>query len=216
MPPEERWLSLFPLNTVLFPNAALPIQVFEERYRLMIQHCLDADSKFGVVLIKAGFEVGQPAVPYSIGTVAHIVQVSRVSEGRMFISVAGKQRFIIKNITQYRPYMAAQVELVDDDADARVPPTEIAAIRRAMTRHVKLVLGLRGGWVREARLPSDPVLLSYFIAGTLQVELSEKQALLEELSASRRLGAELDLLRRETDALKRRVARTLRQRFSRQ
>ena len=78
MPPEARWLPLFPLNTVLFPSEALPLQIFEERYKQMMQDCLDSDSKFGVVLIKSGSEVGEPAIPHSMGTVAHIVQVNRV------------------------------------------------------------------------------------------------------------------------------------------
>ena len=213
---QERHIPLFPLNTVLFPNASLPLQIFEERYKLMMQHCLDGDSKFGVVLIRSGPEVGEPATPYSTGTVAHIVQVNRVEGGRMFISVRGEQRFLIKSITQYRPYLAAQVELLEDDAEALVPPTEMEAIRQAVTRHFTLALGLRGGWVREARIPADPLVLSYFIAGILQVGLPEKQALLEEPSVSKRLEAELDLLRREAEALKRRVALELRRRFSRQ
>ena len=54
MPPLVRSLPLFPLNTVLFPDATIPLHVFEERYRLMIQMCLDGDSMFGVVLIKSG------------------------------------------------------------------------------------------------------------------------------------------------------------------
>ena len=54
MDSEERVLPLFPLNTVLFPGAALPLQIFEERYKQMLQDCLAADSRFGAVLIKEG------------------------------------------------------------------------------------------------------------------------------------------------------------------
>ena len=45
MPPEARWLPLFPLNTVLFPSDALPLQIFEERYKQMMQDCLDSGGK---------------------------------------------------------------------------------------------------------------------------------------------------------------------------
>ena len=216
MPPEARWLPLFPLNTVLFPSDALPLQIFEERYKQMMQDCLDSDSRFGVVLIKAGSEVGEPAIPHSTGTVAHIIQVNRVEDGRMFISVAGQQRFVIKEITQHRPYMAAQVELLGDELDEDIPPTEMQAIRQVVNEHVRLSLGLRGGWVREARAPSDPAALSYYIAGLLPVGPQEKQALLEEPTVSKRLEAELDLLRREVEPMKRRVASELRSRYSRQ
>ena len=51
---EERWLPLFPLNMVLFPGMSIPLNIFEERYKLMINSCLENDSKFGVILIKAG------------------------------------------------------------------------------------------------------------------------------------------------------------------
>ena len=138
MSAEERSLPLFPLNTVLFPNASLPLQIFEERYKLMMQHCLDGDSKFGVVLIKTGSEVGEPAVPYSTGTLAHIVQVNRVRDDRMFISVTGRRRLNIKNIIQYRPYLAAQVELLEDESGEWVPPTEMGAIRNATTQYIRL------------------------------------------------------------------------------
>ena len=216
MSPETRWLPLFPLNTVLFPNAHMPLQVFEERYKTMMQHCLDGDSRFGVVLIRSGSEVGEPAEPQTVGTVAKIIQVNRVSDDRMFISVEGERRFQIKEITQRTPYMAADVELLEDDTEELVPPTEMEAIRLAIANHVKLAMGLNGGWVRDARSPSDPTELSYFIAGTLQVGLQEKQSILEEDSVARRLELELDLLRRESEGMKRRVARELRQRFGRQ
>ena len=72
MSPEERSLAIFPLNTVLFPDVALPLQIFEERYKIMLQDCLDSDSRFGIVLIKAGAEVGEPAIPHSVGTMASL------------------------------------------------------------------------------------------------------------------------------------------------
>ena len=213
---RERLLPLFPLNTVLIPNTSLPLQIFEERYKLMLQHCLDGDSRFGVVLIESGSEVGDPAKPFSTGTVAHISDVKRLEGDRLLISVTGEQRFQIKNITQYRPYMTAQVELLEDDSEVWVPPTEMEAIRQAAAQHIRLVLGLRGGWVREPRMPKAPVALSYFIAGILQVTLAEKQTLLEEPSTPKRLEAELDLLRREAEGLKIGVARELRRRYGRQ
>lgn len=217
MSPQERWLPLFPLNMVLFPKASMPLQIFEERYKQMVEECLDRDSKFGIVLIKAGTEVGEPAIPHSVGTLANIVQVNRIDQGRLLLSITGEQRFRIKNITQYRPYIAADVELLDDDeTETWVPDTEMKAIHAALTEHYRLTLGLAGGWVREARAPSDPLALSYFIARIIQVKLTDKQALLEEPSAAKRLEAELDLLRREAQPLKRRVAQELLQRLSKQ
>ncbi len=212
---EERILPLFPLNTVLFPNASLPLQIFEERYKQMLEDCLQADSRFGVILIKAGAEVGEPAIPYSIGTVAHIIQVQEARGGRRFISALGERRFRIKEITQYRPYISAQVEIIEDEGDDWLPHSEMDAVRVAVTEYVRLIMGLKGGWTRSPKLAPDPVTLSYYIAGLMEIRLPEKQTLLEESSASKRLEAELDLLRREVEPLKKRVSNELRKRFSR-
>ena len=53
-----RRLPMFPLGTVLFPYAVLPLHVFEPRYRALTEHCLAGDGCFGVVLIERGSEVG--------------------------------------------------------------------------------------------------------------------------------------------------------------
>ena len=216
MPQPERWLPLFPLNTVLFPSASMPLQIFEERYKLLLQHCLDRDSKFGVVLIKSGSEVGEPAIPHTTGTMAHIVQVNKADGDRFFVSVTGLQRFQIRNITQYRPFLGAEVELLEDESDHAVPTDMQDAVRDAAARYVRLNLGLGGGWTRDVRLPSDPVRLANSIAGLLQVSLEDKQALLEEPSTVTRLETELSMLEGEVATLERRVYRELGGKFGRQ
>ena len=209
MSPQQRSLPLFPLNVVLFPNAVIPLHVFEERYKLMVQRCLDSDSRFGVVLIKSGDEVGGPADPHSIGTLARIAEVERFDDGRMLLSVVGEKRFRILELTEREPYLEGLVEVLDEDVDVSLTPAEISTIREAVTRHVRLLLGLGGGWTREATMPDAPVALSYFIGSVLQSGLPEKQALLEEPSTAKRLEAELLMLEREAVELRERVAREL-------
>ena len=169
-----------------------------------------------MVLTKAGSEVGEPAIPHSVGTVAQIDQVNKADDGRMLIGVTGHQRFKIKEIAQYRPYIAAPVELLEDAAGTTLPSEEMEDVREAVTEHIRLTVGLRGGWIREARVPSDPVALSYHVARVLMVGFPEKQALLEEASTSSRLEAGLRLLRREEEGLRKRVAQEMGKRYSRQ
>ena len=76
-----QWLPLFPLNAVLFPHMALPLHIFEPRYRQMIGDCLEEGHSFGVVAIREGTETG-PATPYEVGTLAKIVRIDRLDEGR--------------------------------------------------------------------------------------------------------------------------------------
>ena len=215
MDSEERVLPLFPLNTVLFPGAALPLQIFEERYKQMLQDCMATDSRFGAVLIKEGVEVGGPAVPHTTGTVAEIVQVSDEQRGRFLISCVGRQRFHIKSISDELPYLSGSVELLAEEADQGVTPELTAAVREAVAAYLALVSGLGGGWVRDVPVPTEPVSLSYLAAAALQVDTARKQALLEEPTASSRLRSALSLLNGSTEELRRRVEEGLSQRFSR-
>ena len=206
---QQRLLPLFPLDAVLFPNATMPLHVFEERYKLMVRHCLDRDSEFGVVLIRSGSEVGDPAEPHSIGTLARIVEVDRLDDGRMNIAVRGQSRFSITEITQLRPYLEAQVETLVNDEGTTLPAPEMAAARQALARHIRLLLGLRGGWVREPGIPEHPAAMSFRMATVLQVDLVQKQALLEESSTAVRLRTARRLLSQEAEGLKARVAEEL-------
>lgn len=215
MSTEERTLPLFPLNTVLFPGAALPLQIFEDRYKQMLQDCLAADSRFGAVLIKEGVEVGGPAVPHPVGTVAEIIQVSDEQRGRYLISSVGQQRFQVKTISDELPYLSGSVELLAEEADEDATPALIASVREAVAAYLALASGLGGGWVRDVPLPTEPVSLSYLAAAAVQVDTAQKQALLEEPTASSRLRLALSLLDRSTEEIRRRVEEGLSQRFSR-
>lgn len=218
MPPElpdRRTLPLFPLNTVLFPGASLPLQIFEERYKRLLQDCLDSDERFGIVLIKSGDEVGQPAIPYPVGTVAHITQVNEMRGDRFLIAVTGEWRFKINTITRHRPYITADVSILPDvDSEEARPESE--SILRQLNEYLSLITGLQGGWTSEVRTSRDPAALSYFIAETLLIDLSEKQQLLEKPSTVSRLEAEAEVLNRDIDQLRERVASELRAKFSRQ
>jgi Lon protease-like protein len=71
-------LPLFPLHTVLCPGIALPLHIFEDRYRELVRHCIDTSSPFGIVLIRDGREVGGGSISFSaVGTFAEIRQAGR-------------------------------------------------------------------------------------------------------------------------------------------
>ena len=178
MHPLERSLPLFPLSTVLFPNATIPLHIFEERYKLMLQHCLESDSRFGVILIKSGIEVGGPVEPFSIGTIAHITKIDKVESDRMYISVTGERRFRIKNLNQYTPYMSAVVDIIYDEEDKDPEPDRVEEIIGKVNEYARLILGLRGGWVNKTKIPSEPQALSYLIGTMMKLELIQKQSLL--------------------------------------
>jgi Lon protease-like protein len=181
-------LPLFPLNTVLLPNTTLPLHIFEERYKTMINRCIEERAPFGVVLIRSGEEVGGDAEPYEIGCTARIVQIDRRPDGRMNLLTFGDDRFRILSLDRSAPYLQGDVELLAS-TDVEAPEvTDLTARVVALFReHFRLVLALTGQWLREFDLPKEPEVLADFLAGNLELPVEKKQELLETLSVPVRL-----------------------------
>jgi Lon protease-like protein len=199
---RKRVLPLFPLEqVVLFPGMSLPLRIFEERYKVMIGACQVTDQLFGVVLIRSGREVGDPAEPEPIGCTARMVRVDRIPDGQMHILTIGEQRFRLIGQARVMPegYLVGDVELLPDGPAGAVESKLVASVTQEFTRYQQAILGLTGRTdpVSAPELPSDPVRLSYRIAATLFVEPQERQRLLETDDVVGRLQQELALLKRE-------------------
>ncbi len=190
-------LRMFPLNTVLFPGAALNLHIFEPRYRQMIAECLDANEAFGVVLIRDGDEAGDPDVqPHEVGTTAEIAEVTPLPSGRYYLTSTGGRRFRIINVVSREPFLSCDVEYIDEG------PSDTGAIDRLSTEiatefreYLGLIVAFSGNSA-DIDVPDDPVRASYVIGDALQVADTLKQQLLELASAEERLDAELGFLRR--------------------
>jgi len=196
-------LPLFPLHAVLFPGMPLPLHVFEERYRQMMQMVLEQDKQFGVVLIREGKEVGGPAVPYRWGTVARITALQNLPDGSMNLWTVGEQRFRIVKIVQHEPFLLAQVMLLPDVCDTcehRVLHIVHHATDR-LEQYVRLLFSPEGGKHFVIELPNNPRVLANTIGAILQVPLAQKQKLLEIDDVVQRLEAGLALLDEEIEKL---------------
>jgi hypothetical protein len=140
-------IPLFPLHTVLSPGLALPIHVFEERYRVLVRHCIDRASPFGVVLIREGSEVApgdgraQELSIASVGTLAEIREASQHRDGRWDLLTVGVGRFAIRAVrTDVEPYLVADVEaLDDDDGDADEAAALVARVTRRFVDYLRLL-----------------------------------------------------------------------------
>lgn len=89
---------LFPLNAVLFPGSTLALRIFEARYLDMVRECARNNVEFGICLIMEGREVGEPALPAAVGTLARIVDFDTLPDGLLGISVCGGARFRVQKI----------------------------------------------------------------------------------------------------------------------
>jgi Lon protease-like protein len=127
-------IPLFPLEVVLFPEAALPLHIFEDRYKEMVNVCLAEKSAFGVVCAqREGLSV--------VGCTAEILRIlERYPDGRMDILCQGAERFEIENLDNSRSFLQAEVDFFGDDG---VPATR-AMREECISLHFE-VLELMGG-----------------------------------------------------------------------
>ncbi len=133
-------LPLFPLHSVLSPGIALPLHVFEERYRVMVRRCLDTSSPFGVVLIREGSELAPPSgeadlAIAGVGTFAEIREASRHPDGRWDLLVVGTGRFSVLEVdAEGEPYLVAEVEPLPDEMGDRAAAERL--VRRVGARFI--------------------------------------------------------------------------------
>ncbi len=198
-------LPLFPLHAVLFPGMPITLHIFEERYKLMIRHCLEQTLTFGVVLIEHGVEaLGPLPVPHSIGCTAQILQVEKLSQGRLNISAVGRNRFVIETLdTQTQPYLIGHVRLIP------LPGDDTTVLRQA-DRRLRGWVGRylqaleRAGQINNAplqQLPHDPLTFAYLAATLLQIPPLQKQTLLAATDALQLVTSLNALYRREVTLL---------------
>jgi len=115
-------LPLFPLNTVLFPGGRLPLRIFEQRYMDMAKACLRDQSPFGVCLIREGREVGAPAIPADVGTLARIGTWDMPQLGVLHITALGEQRFrILERRVEPNGLARASIQTMDEEIDVAIP-----------------------------------------------------------------------------------------------
>jgi Lon protease-like protein len=184
-------IPLFPLNTVLFPEARLPLRIFERRYLDMVSACLRNETPFGVVLIREGMEVGEAARSYDRGTLAHIVDWDRLSDGLLGITARGGERFTVRQQrVEAGQLLTAEVEVIPEQP-AEVLPPRFQPLATLVGRLVTELDILPEG--ATARL-DDAVWVSWRLAELLPLSLADKQSLLELPAASDRLAEIQSLL----------------------
>lgn len=187
-------LPLFPLEVVLLPGTPLPLHIFEPRYKEMVRECLANDAPFGVIRV---LEEGIAEV----GCTAEIITVTKeYPDGKMDLIAEGRNRFEVLEVNQERSFLQAEVLLVPDEpGDA--PQDERA---RAIQLHLE-ILSLAGA-VQDLSA-ADQNQLSFYLAGSLPLDLDFKQKLLGMRSESQRLQVVAEYLEGILPKL-RRVART--------
>jgi Lon protease-like protein len=174
-PPLPSPLALFPLHLVLFPGGPLPLRIFETRYVDMVRNCMRSGSAFGVVLIRAGNEVG-PAETFDVGTTASIVDFHQLSDGFLGLSCLGGRRFRIKQRSlQADGLNVAVVDAKPDEPTLPVPPRHAG-----LSQLLGSVLPQLGESYASMTLKlDDAAWVGHRLAEILPIPASQKQFCLE-------------------------------------
>jgi Lon protease-like protein len=159
-------MPMFPLGSVLLPGSVLPLHVFEPRYRTMVQDCLaEPEHEFGVVMIERGSEVGGGDQRSAVGTVARMVQVAELEDGRYAVVCVGTRRIRIVAWLPDDPYPLADVdEWLDDESGADDLAPRLAALASRVSRAAAFASELGdsiAGPIGELR--GDPLVDSYHL-----------------------------------------------------
>jgi Lon protease-like protein len=161
-------IPLFPLDVVLLPGMALPLHIFEPRYKIMIGRCMNETIEFGVIL------AAEKGVAH-IGCTAEIaLKLKDYPDGRMDIMTEGRSVFQMLELLEEKEYYEAMVDYPTDDA----APLDARREARLTQMFQQAHLLLAGQEWAVAHTDTD-ISLAYRMAARLPLELAEKQELLE-------------------------------------
>lgn len=200
---EPTLIGLFPLGIVLLPGEVVPLHIFEERYKLLVNERRDGGEEFGVVL-------SEDETVREIGCTAAVVEVlEELPDGRMNILVEGRRRFRLLDLVApddpEAEYIRGVVAFVDDE----VVEAPAALQRRALEAFRKMLV------LMDVEVPREPLgdePLSYRLAAAVDFGTALKQQLLDSFSEEQRLETlvtvmeallpRLELRRRREEAIR--------------
>lgn len=201
---ETLEMPLFPLDVVLFPGMTLPLHVFEERYRLMVNTCLEENRQFGIVLTRTTQPGGGLTAAYPVGTSALITRVDVRDDGDLDIRTAGLERFRVLYLVRSKPYAVGRVEPFPlEKVDSPESVVQVRKTGELLVRYLRLVGEVLGTLVQIEEPPRDPSSLAYLVGIALQISMEEKQELLSIIQLPSFLARERLILRREEALLQR-------------
>jgi Lon protease-like protein len=182
-------LPLFPLPVVLFPGTALPLHIFEARYRQLLANSLEAEERFGIVRLPDGVAELELA-PGTVGCVAEIVTTETLPDGRSNIIVRGMERFAFASfVSSPHPYHVCSAVPVEDEFEIGGELDTLAErVRDVFRRVARAARTLADDPDPLPDLPDDAASLSFAIASMIDIGLDARQELLSSRSPLERLG----------------------------
>jgi Lon protease-like protein len=186
-------LPIFELPAVILPGELMPLHIFEERYKRMIGHCVDAEEPFGIVFRD------EDGSARRVGCTARVTEVTETFEdGRMNVIVTGEEPFRVLDRFEADEYPSGEVEAIDLSDEPLEPAEKDADLAREA--FAELVERVSGEPLEGEMLAADD---SYAIAARVELPAETKQRLLELRSEPERMRVLGNALRALVEAVDR-------------
>jgi len=202
--PED--LPILPLkNTVLFPGVVIPITAGRDKSVHLIEQANKGNKIIGVVA-QTDEEIENPSANdiHKIGTVAKIIRLFKMPDGNITVIIQGKKRFSIEEITRTEPFLTAKISVIEDkktnQSTAKFQAL-INSIRDVATTIVKESPNIPSEAAFALKNIESNNFLVNFISSNLNLDVEEKQALLEEVDLNKRAKDVLRYLTQEMQML---------------
>lgn len=202
--PEE--LAILPIkNTVLFPGVVIPITVGRQKSIKLVRKAYQGNRIIGVVA-QRNSQAEEPFTEdlYRLGTVARIIKMLVLPDGNTTIIIQGKNRFSIQEFVQEDPYLTARIELLSETGSNR-NTREAKALVQSLKDSALKILKLNPEIPQEAQVALDNIgsmpFLVHFLSSNLNVEVADKQKILETQNILERGTLLLQYMLREIQML---------------
>jgi Lon protease-like protein len=192
-----RELPIFPLPVVLFPGMPMPLHIFEERYRKMLSDIRAGNNLFGLSYFDPAASDRETPPTGHIGCVAEVAETQALPDGRSNILAVGVVRYEVESYVESRDlYLVGRAKFFEDEDDdlpsLNNQSHDVATMFMRVANSVRAINDERGS------LPdisdTDPQRLSFLVSAAMEIEVDQKQELLELRSTSERLDRLRDLL----------------------
>ncbi|MEM9517260.1 MAG: LON peptidase substrate-binding domain-containing protein [Actinomycetota bacterium] len=197
-------MPMFPLGTPLLPGGVLPLHVFEPRYRQMVIDCLQADGEpeFGQALITHGSDAGGGDQRAMIGTIARMLNIEALDEGRYALIAVGTQRIRINAWLPDDPYPVADVDVwPEEQPDPSGLADDVTAAHARVRAALEMAAEVEGVELDvDTDIADDPLVATYHLATLAPIGPADRYRLLAAPGPAERL-AELDTILDDVEAM---------------
>jgi len=207
--PEKDVPDVIPIlpikNTVLFPGVVIPITVGREKSIKLVKKAYSGDRLLGILSQKNNIEEPHLDDLYRTGTLAKILKMLVLPDGNTTIIIQGKQRYKVEKFTSEDPHITARVKYLKDKNVLKRNNKESVAMVQSLKEAAGKILTLNPEIPQEAQVALDnitnPTFLTHFLSSNLNVDVKDKQGLLEVSDANKRANVLLGYMLQEVEVL---------------